>query len=164
VVLISIIWSGALVPFSAAQPQDIIDVPVGYSEVWTPARVPESVIVGNPDIADVTIANQTIILTAKAVGLTNLIVLDEAGNEMRRATVQVVPIDVRPQFIVRVIEGGSKGDGTRGDGTRYLCGPAPGCVSIADDENDAITPPVRDESEDSAGVTEESSSAAEPDQ
>jgi len=50
-----------------------------------------TVIVGNPGVADVTIQDpQTLVLTGKSYGQTNLIVLDGAGNPIADTMVQVV--------------------------------------------------------------------------
>jgi hypothetical protein len=118
--------SGLCFPVMA---QDIVDVPVGYSEIFEASELPATVVVGRPEIADVTIANRTVILTAKEEGRTNVILLDEEGDELFRTTVQVVPLDRRPKRDVRVIEGGSDEDGTR-----YLCGPQPGCIAVTENE------------------------------
>ena len=50
-----------------------------------------TVIVGNPGIADVTIQDpQTLVLTGKSFGQTNLIVLDSVGNPIADTLVEVV--------------------------------------------------------------------------
>jgi len=50
-----------------------------------------TVIIGNPGVADVTIQDpQTLILTGKTYGQTNLIVLDSAGNPIADTLVEVV--------------------------------------------------------------------------
>jgi len=50
-----------------------------------------TVIIGNPGIADVAIQDpQTLILTGKSYGQTNLIVLDNAGNPIADTLVEVV--------------------------------------------------------------------------
>jgi Flp pilus assembly secretin CpaC len=56
--------------------------------IGTPAA---TVIIGNPGVADVTIQDpQTLVLTGKSYGSTNLIVLDSAGNPIADEVVQVV--------------------------------------------------------------------------
>jgi Flp pilus assembly secretin CpaC len=56
-------------------------------------RLPErtqTVVVGNPGIADVTLQrNGIVVLTGKSYGLTNLIALDAAGNMLAESTVRV---------------------------------------------------------------------------
>lgn len=135
----AVVLLGMIVFCSPAKGQDLIDVPLGYSEILKSNETPATVVVGRPEIADVTIANRTIILTAKEVGFTNLILLDADGDELLRTSVQVVPLDRRAEHEIRVIEGGS-GE----DGTRYLCGPEPGCVALTGTEPRSS----------SAGVTE----------
>jgi Flp pilus assembly secretin CpaC len=50
-----------------------------------------TVIIGNPGVADVTIQDpQTLVLTGKSFGQTNLIVLDTLGNPVADTIVQVV--------------------------------------------------------------------------
>lgn len=50
-----------------------------------------TVIIGNPGIADVTIQDpQTLVLTGKSYGQTNLIVLDSMGNPIADTLVEVV--------------------------------------------------------------------------
>ena len=112
----------AIMPSSWAT--ETIEVKVGYSNLVRADRVPETVIIGNNAIADATIATRnSIAVTGHALGSTNLILLDESGDEIMSTTVRVVPVDPRPQFAVQMISGGSSG-GT----SVYLCGPAPGCA------------------------------------
>lgn len=50
-----------------------------------------TVIIGNPAIADVTIQDaQTLILTGKSYGQTNLIILDSAGNPIADTFIEVI--------------------------------------------------------------------------
>jgi Flp pilus assembly secretin CpaC len=50
-----------------------------------------TVIIGNPGVADVTIQDpQTLVLTGKSFGETNLIVLDSAGNPVADTMISVV--------------------------------------------------------------------------
>ncbi|MCW5696046.1 MAG: pilus assembly protein N-terminal domain-containing protein [Bauldia sp.] len=58
-------------------------------------RAAETVIIGNPAIADVAIMNaQTIVLTGKSFGTTNLIVLDENGAIITEELVTVGSTDL----------------------------------------------------------------------
>jgi hypothetical protein len=64
---------------------------VGFTEVIRLEGAPRTITIGNPEIADVTVSSgNTLVLTGKAIGLTNLIVLDENGKELSTATVRVV--------------------------------------------------------------------------
>src|SRR5688572_12948141 len=50
-----------------------------------------TVIIGNPGVADVTIQDpQTLVLTGKSYGTTNLIVLDSDGNPIADTMIEVV--------------------------------------------------------------------------
>ncbi len=50
-----------------------------------------TVIIGNPGVADVTIQDpQTLVLTGKSYGQTNLIVLDDLGNPIADTMVEVI--------------------------------------------------------------------------
>ena len=68
-----------------------IDVNVNMARVLRISGAAATVIVGNPGIADVTIQDpQTLILTGKSYGQTNLIVLDSRGEPVADTLVEVV--------------------------------------------------------------------------
>ncbi|WP_419907710.1 pilus assembly protein N-terminal domain-containing protein [Hoeflea sp.] len=68
----------AIVPTKA---ENTIKVELDYARVIKLDRPVSRVIVGNADIADATVSDtQTIILTGKSFGTTNLVILDEDGN------------------------------------------------------------------------------------
>lgn len=118
---------------SSAEPGQPIDVKVGHSEVMRPEQPAETVIIGNDQIANATIAaRNTVVITGNAIGSTNLILLDEEGSELFSSTVRVVPVDPRPQRAIRVITGGAN-EGT----SVYVCGPEPGCSPASDAAADA---------------------------
>jgi Flp pilus assembly secretin CpaC len=74
---------------AAAEPIDVI---VDQAKVMRIARPADLVIIGNPAIADATIQdNQTLIITGKSFGSTNLIVLDAAGQAIADELVTVSP-------------------------------------------------------------------------
>lgn len=65
-----------------------------------------TVIVGNPAVADVTIQDpQTLVLTGKSYGQTNLIVLDGSGNPVADTMIQVVQLRTG---MVTVYEGSAR--------------------------------------------------------
>ncbi len=69
----------ALLPASVHAQQDI-SVYVDYARVLKFDRTVSKVIIGNPEIADVTVSDpQTIVLTGRSYGTTNLVVLDADG-------------------------------------------------------------------------------------
>lgn len=79
---------------------DTIFVNVHMARVLRLDSPAATIIVGNPGIADVTIQDpQTLVLTGKSYGRTNLIALDSAGNpiadtaiEVRRSVASVVTV------------------------------------------------------------------------
>jgi hypothetical protein len=74
-----------------ASADELIRVPPGFSRLLRLDRPVGTVIVGNPDIADVTIQSEkAVVLTAKkAEGNTNLIILDVDNNDLLKADVFV---------------------------------------------------------------------------
>lgn len=76
---------------AAAQDNAPIDVKVNMARVLRISAPAATVIVGNPGIADVTIQDpQTLILTGKSFGQTNLIVLDSFGEPIADTLIEVV--------------------------------------------------------------------------
>ncbi|HWV19713.1 MAG TPA: pilus assembly protein N-terminal domain-containing protein [Devosia sp.] len=74
-----------------AQADAPIDVKVNMARVLRVSAPAATVIVGNPGIADVTIQDpQTLILTGKSFGQTNLIVLDSFGEPIADTLIEVV--------------------------------------------------------------------------
>ncbi len=71
-----------LLPLSAsAADEDAIMVELDYARVIKLDRAVSRVIVGNANIADATVSDsQTIILTGKSFGTTNLVILDADGT------------------------------------------------------------------------------------
>lgn len=78
----------AVTPASA----DSIEVIVDRAKVMRIARPADVVIIGNPAIADATIQDsQTLIITGRSFGTTNLIILDVAGQPIAEETIVVSP-------------------------------------------------------------------------
>ncbi|PLW75834.1 pilus assembly protein N-terminal domain-containing protein [Cohaesibacter celericrescens] len=68
-------------PIAIAQTYPMIEVKVDRAKVMRVSRPAAMIIIGNPAIADATIKDsQTLIITGKQYGSTNLIVLDAAGE------------------------------------------------------------------------------------
>ena len=83
-----------------------INVNVNMARILRINAAAATVIVGNPGIADVTIQDpQTLILTGKSFGQTNLIVLDSAGNPIADTMIEVVQMQAG---VVTVYQGQSR--------------------------------------------------------
>jgi Flp pilus assembly secretin CpaC len=73
-----------------AAANDPIDVTIDFAKVMKLNHPAHTIVIGNPGIADATIGDeQTLVLTGKTAGTTNLIVLDEKGTEILNSVVQV---------------------------------------------------------------------------
>lgn len=95
-----------------------INVNVNMARILRINAAAATVIVGNPGVADVTIQDpQTLILTGKSYGQTNLIVLDSAGNPIADTLIEVVQMQAG---VVTVYQGQSR--------TSLAC--APVCQSV----------------------------------
>lgn len=74
-----------------AETTDPISVKVNMARILRISAPAATVIIGNPGVADVTIQDpQTLVLTGRSYGQTNLIVLDSAGNPVADTVVSVV--------------------------------------------------------------------------
>jgi Flp pilus assembly secretin CpaC len=82
----------AIVTDSAAA--ETIEVVVDRAKVMRIAQPADVVIIGNPAIADATIQDsQTLIITGRSFGTTNIIVLDAAGQAIADEVITVGPQD-----------------------------------------------------------------------
>jgi len=109
-VVVTALVASAL-PAAALEPGVTVNVNMArILRINSPAA---TVIVGNPGIADVTIQDpQTLILTGKSYGQTNLIVLDNTGNAIADTVVEVV---AQEADLMTVYEGNSR--------TTMVCSP-----------------------------------------
>jgi Flp pilus assembly secretin CpaC len=74
-----------------AESTDPISVKVNMARILRISAPAATVIIGNPGVADITIQDpQTLVLTGRSYGQTNLIVLDAAGNPVADTIVSVV--------------------------------------------------------------------------
>ncbi len=81
----------ALPATARADSSEPISVKVNMARILRISAPAATVIIGNPGVADVTIQDpQTLILTGKSYGETNLIVLDSSGNPVADTMVSVV--------------------------------------------------------------------------
>ena len=74
-----------------AETTEPISVKVNMARILRISAPAATVIIGNPGVADITIQDpQTLVLTGRSFGTTNLIVLDAAGNPVADTIVSVV--------------------------------------------------------------------------
>jgi Flp pilus assembly secretin CpaC len=74
-----------------AESNEPISVKVNMARILRISAPAATVIIGNPGVADVTIQDpQTLVLTGKSYGQTNLIVLDSMGNPVADTMITVV--------------------------------------------------------------------------
>lgn len=79
---------GSLVPAIADSAP--VSVKVNMARILRIDAPASTVIIGNPGIADITIQDpQTLVLTGKSYGQTNLIILDSSGNPIADTMIQV---------------------------------------------------------------------------
>lgn len=80
---------GSLAPTLAADGAPV-SVKVNMARILRIDAPASTVIIGNPGVADVTIQDpQTLVLTGKSYGQTNLIILDDRGNPIADTLIQV---------------------------------------------------------------------------
>ena len=103
-----------------------VSVKVNMARILRISAPAATVIIGNPGVADVTIQDpQTLILTGKSYGQTNLIVLDAAGNPVADTIVSVIQ---DPSDQVTVYMGAAR--------TTFDCQPiCQATVTLGDDSN-----------------------------
>ena len=129
---------------AGAAPGEMIDVTIDFAKVLKLERPAATIIIGNPGIADATIGDEeTIVLTGKAAGTTNLIVMDQEGREIANSTIRVSS-DV--QQLTTVFYGSNR--------QTFSC--APTCeqvISVGDDPEsfDSATSQIQTRTEFAAG-------------
>ena len=103
---------------------DLIDVTIDFAKVVRLESPAATIVIGNPGIADATVEDeQTLVLTGKAAGTTNLIVLDQAGEAIVDT---VLRVSSNVQQLTTVFYGGER--------QTYSC--APTCeqvISVGDE-------------------------------
>jgi Flp pilus assembly secretin CpaC len=83
--------STALPSLAVAADGAVVSVRVNMARILRISAPASTVVIGNPGVADVTIQDpQTLVLTGKSYGQTNLIVLDSMGNAIADTIVEVV--------------------------------------------------------------------------
>jgi Flp pilus assembly secretin CpaC len=77
----ALLAAGTICLFSPANAEPGIAVQMNEAKIVKLARPADTVVIGNPAIADASVQDaSTIVLTAKGFGVTNLVVLDKDGN------------------------------------------------------------------------------------
>ena len=74
---------------SLAMAAESLSVNTDQSQIITLDRAPATIVVGNPTIADVTIAGRMLFVHGRVFGKTNIIALDEAGKQLADYSVNV---------------------------------------------------------------------------
>ena len=70
--------------------EETVDLVIDFAKILQLNEPIATLIIGNPGIADATIQDdQTIVLTGKAAGMTNLIAMNDNGEEMANVLVRV---------------------------------------------------------------------------
>ena len=70
--------------------EDVIDVTIDFAKVVKLDRPAATIVIGNSGIADADVEDETtLVVTGKAAGTTNLIVLDGKGKEIENAVLRV---------------------------------------------------------------------------
>lgn len=106
-------------------------VQINKTEVLRLPGPASAVVVGNPDIADVSIhAADTIFVVGKGYGETNLLILDKDGNTMMSSDIQVITPQSRNQ--VRIFNSANNRQ-------TYNCGPSCNPSPTLGDSDDFVT-------------------------
>jgi hypothetical protein len=91
---------------SSAHAKDPVVVTMDRAKVMRTSAPAATVIIGNPAIADATVHDrQTLILTGRMAGVTNLVVLDKKGEPIAE---EIIKVEVSEQNIVFVQRGASR--------------------------------------------------------
>ncbi len=70
--------------------EETVDLVIDFAKILQLNEPISTLIIGNPGIADATIQDdQTIVLTGKAAGMTNLIAMNDEGKELANVLVRV---------------------------------------------------------------------------
>ena len=86
-------WAALTVGPAEARPADLVAVSLDKAKLLRYPPSTETIVLGNPIIADVTMlrGSGTLVLTGKSFGETNLVLLDRAGNIVGQLDVRVEP-------------------------------------------------------------------------
>ena len=93
---------------SAQAPQAPVDIIIqqGFSELVDVPGAIQDIAIGNPGSIDVQpLTSNILLMNGIALGTTNIIVIDDAGNSLYRARVHVRPVRIWPGYKVNVVHG-----------------------------------------------------------
>ncbi|MET3926897.1 pilus assembly protein N-terminal domain-containing protein [Devosia sp. 2618] len=122
----SLMLASSLAPATVFAADGAINVNVNMARILRINAAAATVIIGNPGIADVTIQDpQTLVLTGKSFGQTNLIVLDNNGNPIADTMIEVVQMQAGT---VTVFQGQAR--------TSLSCAPTCQAVVMMGDDTD----------------------------
>ena len=85
--LMAFAWSAAS---GTAAPTGSVDLTIDFAKILRLDRPAATLVIGNPGIADASVQDEkTVVLTGKTAGSTNLIILDEEGEEVANMILRV---------------------------------------------------------------------------
>jgi Flp pilus assembly secretin CpaC len=112
-----------------AAAEETIDLTIDFAKILRLDGQAGTIVIGNPGIADATVENETtLVLTGRAAGATNIIVLDLEGEEMVNASVRV---SSNVQQLTTIFYGGQR--------RTFSCAPTCEQVILAGDSAEAFT-------------------------
>jgi len=136
----------ALLGSLSAQAADPIAIKIDRAKVMRISRPAGTVIIGNPAIADAAIQdNQTLIITGRSFGTTNLIVLDSNGQPIAD---EILTVDTADDAVVTVFK--------RDKRQTLSCNPECGPTLVIGDDKEAFSD-VRSQIEGHQGVSDAAS-------
>jgi Flp pilus assembly secretin CpaC len=104
--LAALLLAGIAVAPGSSDAKEPIAIVIDRAKVMHISRPADTIIIGNPAIADATIQdNQTLIITGRSYGSTNLIVLDAAGQPIAD---EVLMVQANDEAIVTVFKRSSR--------------------------------------------------------
>jgi Flp pilus assembly secretin CpaC len=102
VALAALLLAGIVVAPAGSDAKEPIAIVIDRAKVMHISRPADTIIIGNPAIADATIQdNQTLIITGRSYGSTNLIVLDAAGQPIAD---EILMVEATDEAIVTVFK------------------------------------------------------------
>ena len=100
--LAAFLLTGVVIAPGGSDAKEPIAIVIDRAKVMHISRPADTIIIGNPAIADATIQdNQTLIITGRSYGSTNLIVLDAAGQPIAD---EVLMVEATDEAIVTVFK------------------------------------------------------------